>query len=234
MNSMTSPPQTQVSPSKIWDAVLQKALAFACEVHQNHFHKESTVPYLSHLLGVASLVMEFDGTSTETAAALLHDSLERTIKLDKPVGAFLEQLQNQFGQEVLDIVTGCSDCHEAPRPKWKERKEFYLEHLMTANPSILLVSLADKLHNAQTTFWDLKKQGQQAWTLLKGKKEGTLWYYGELSAVFHKRLASESALLQMGEQTQMTPERLKNLYHLLAIYDAHVGLIQAQADQSIR
>jgi (p)ppGpp synthase/HD superfamily hydrolase len=224
MSQLTAAPQT-----KIWDETLQKALAFACDIHQDHFHKESSVPYLSHLLGVASLVMEFDGTPEETKAALLHDTLERTIKRDQPVDAFLERLQNHFGQEVLDIVKGCSDCHEAPRPKWKERKVFYLEHLMMANPSVLLVSLADKLHNAQTTFWDLKKQGEQAWMLLKGKKEGTLWYYGELSVVFHKRLASEKALLGVGELTHMTPERLKNLYHLLAIYDAHCRLIQEQA-----
>jgi (p)ppGpp synthase/HD superfamily hydrolase len=222
------------SPTLVWDttaqeALTQKALAFACEIHQGHFHKGSDVPYLSHLLGVASLVMEFEGSPLEATAAVLHDTLERVIKLEQPVAPFLNQLEADFGPELVDIVKGCSDCHQAPRPKWKARKAFYLEGLMTASPSVLLVSLADKLHNAQTTFWDLKKQGETAWTLLKGKKEGTLWYYGELSAEFHKRLASEKALFDAGEPSQMSPTRLKNLYYLLAIYDAHFRLIQEQA-----
>ena len=138
------------------------AVAYANRVHGNQRRKGSEVPYLSHLLAVASLVLEYGGDEDEAIAALLHDAPE-----DRGGAPLLEQIRERFGDRVAGIVEGCSDSLvEDPRQKepWQFRKERYHEHLReTSDSSILLVSAADKLHNARATLNDVQRLGPSVW-----------------------------------------------------------------------
>lgn len=69
----------------------------------------------------------------------------------------LAQVRLRFGDAVADIVAGCSDTFEEPKPSYGKRKTDYVEHL-TAKASIkmYLVSAADKLHNARAILHDLR------------------------------------------------------------------------------
>jgi (p)ppGpp synthase/HD superfamily hydrolase len=78
---------------------------------------------------------------------------------------------------VGEIVDGCTDTYETPKPPWRERKERYLAHLADAPGSVRLVSSADKLHNARTVLSDYRLVGEDLWSRFNGGKEGTLWYY---------------------------------------------------------
>ncbi len=73
-----------------------------------------------------------------------------------------------------------------PKPPWRKRKEDYLEHLQSADPSTLLVSCCDKLHNARSIVTDLRDLGEEFWSRFKGGKDGALWCYTELSERFSR------------------------------------------------
>lgn len=101
----------------------------------------------------------------------------------------VEQIRARFGPRVLEIVEGCTDAYTEPKPEWRERKEKYLAHLrqLPDDSPILLVSLADKVHNSRAIVRDLLDVGEQLWSRFKGKREGTIWYYETLAGVFAEK-----------------------------------------------
>jgi (p)ppGpp synthase/HD superfamily hydrolase len=124
------------------ELILERALSFALVAHGDQRRKGTKIPYVSHLMAVASLVLEDGGAFRDGAAALLHDVVE-----DTP--ATVQDLRAPFGDYMARIVEGCSDAVAEPKPPWRERKEAYLATLSSAPPEILRVSVADKLHNAR-------------------------------------------------------------------------------------
>lgn len=160
-----------------------QALAFAARIHRDQVRKGGNVPYVTHLLAVASIVGEAGGTEDQVIAALLHDAIEDCIG---EIPDIREQIADRFGEAVLEIVEGCTDADTVPKPPWRPRKEAYLAHLRAQSPhaDVLLVSLADKIHNAGTILRDYREVGDEIWERFNGKRDGTLWYYGEVSAAF--------------------------------------------------
>jgi (p)ppGpp synthase/HD superfamily hydrolase len=138
------------------------------------------VPYVAHLLSVAAIALEHGADEDEAIAALLHDAIEDQGRK----GQTREDIQQRFGERVREIVEGCTDTDQDPKPPWQNRKAAYLVHLPHASQSVHLVSAADKLHNARTILADLRRQGESLWDRFNGKKEGTLLYYRSLAAFF--------------------------------------------------
>jgi (p)ppGpp synthase/HD superfamily hydrolase len=134
------------------------ALDYALELHNDQQRKGSDTPYAAHLLAVASLVLEDGGDEEQAIAALLHDAPEDQGGLET-----LEAIRQRFGDRVADIVHGCTDTYESPKPPWRQRKENYLEHLQIAPEEVRRVSLADKLHNARSILTDLLRSGEVVW-----------------------------------------------------------------------
>jgi len=174
----------------------ENALAFATRLHARQFRNGTDIPYISHLIGVAGLVLENEGGRDEAIAALLHDSVEDQGK-DYPGGvtALRSVIGDRFGARVLEIVNACTDTDEDPKPPWRSRKESYIERLSEASASARLVSCADKLHNARAIVSDLRVMGDSLWGRFNGGRDGTFWYYRALSDAFirrgPKRLAEE-------------------------------------------
>ncbi len=165
-----------------WSRRVEAALCFAAQLHQDQERKGSGTPYLCHLLAVAALVGESGGSEDEFIAAVLHDAVE-----DQGGAPTLARVRGLFGDAVAEIVAGCTDTDATPKPPWRARKEAYIAHLAQASPSVLRVSCADKLHNARAIVADLRKQGDAAWSIFKGGKDGTLWYYRALTEEYRKR-----------------------------------------------
>ncbi len=162
-----------------------KALAYAAEKHAGQKRKGTRIPYISHPLAVASLVLEAGGGEDEVIAALLHDVAE-----DHGGQEALDEIRAKFGMGVAAIVEGCSDTLESPKPKWLARKERYVEHLQTAPRSTRLVSAADKLHNARAIVKDLRDLGDEVWKRFTAPKDEVLWYYRALVEAFKARGSS--------------------------------------------
>jgi (p)ppGpp synthase/HD superfamily hydrolase len=159
-----------------------RAFSFAAEKHAGQTRKASTIPYIAHLMGVASLVLEFGGDEDMAIAALLHDVVE-----DCGGAPMLKEVRQKFGPRVAKIVDGCTDSDTEPKPPWRERKEFYLRHLKTADTETRLVSVADKLNNVRSILSDYREVGESIWARFNGGREGTLWYYRALLAEFSNR-----------------------------------------------
>ncbi|MCA1715485.1 MAG: HD domain-containing protein [Actinobacteria bacterium] len=153
----------------------EEALLYAARLHRDQTRKGTEVPYVTHLLAVAAIVGENDGTEDEVVAALLHDAPE-----DRGGKKRLEEIRARFGEEVAEIVDGCTDTYEDPKPEWRPRKEAYIAQVAKASPSVRLVSAADKLHNARSILTNLRAVGDELWGRFTGGKEGTLWYYRAL------------------------------------------------------
>jgi GTP pyrophosphokinase len=159
-----------------------QALVYAHQLHARQTRKGTTVPYIGHLLAVTAIVIENDGTEDEAIAALLHDAVE-----DQGGAAIREEIRRRFGEEVVAIVDGLTDTDQTPKPPWRARKEAYIAHLSEASSSVLLVSLADKIHNADSIVRDLRNEGESVWSRFTGGREGTLWYYRALVDEFRVR-----------------------------------------------
>lgn len=155
------------------------ALQLAWQLHSKQVRKGTTIPYVSHLIAVSSLALEHGANEDEAIAALLHDAVE-----DAGGKPTLDMIRARFGEVVANIVDGCTDAYEEPKPEWRQRKEAYLAHLAEASRSIRLVSASDKLHNARSILFDLRVHGPSLWTRFTAGKDGSLWYYRSLVRAF--------------------------------------------------
>lgn len=161
---------------------LQRAFRYAAEKHDGQTRKQTAVPYLSHLMAVASLVLEAGGNEDLAIAALLHDVVEDCGGMPR-----LREIRRQFGPRVARIVEGCTDSFVDPKPAWTARKRRYLHEVKHADAETRLVSASDKLHNVRTILADYRKDGEAIWMRFSGRKEGTLWYYRALSDEYQRR-----------------------------------------------
>ena len=184
-------------------ARFQQALVYAFQLHRTQHRKGADIPYISHLLAVAALVLEYGGDEDEAIAALLHDAIE-----DQGGARVREEIRVRFGDRVTEIVDGCTDAETIPKPSWKQRKEAYVEHIPHAPASVRLVSASDKLHNARAILADYREMGDALWGRFRGKKEGTLWYHRALVDAF--REAGSTPLVDELDRVVSELERLAN------------------------
>ncbi len=161
------------------------ALIYAAKLHAGQTRRGTEIPYISHLMGVASIALEYGADKDEAIAAVLHDAIE-----DQGGAQTREEIRMRFGDRVVAIVDGCTDSEIQPKPPWKERKEAYIARIKDASSSVHLVSAADKLHNARTILKDYRTLGDRLWERFNGGKKGTLWYYRALSDEFRRAYPS--------------------------------------------
>jgi (p)ppGpp synthase/HD superfamily hydrolase len=152
---------------------LADAFAYTARIHATQVRKGTTIPYLSHLMSVSALVLEHGGDEELAIAGLLHDAIEDVGAEQEPI------ILERYGARVAHIVRACTDA--------------YLAHLETADPDVLLVSCADKLHNARAILSDLRTDGPAVFNRFTAGQDGTLWYYKALAEVFLQRLANSIA-----------------------------------------
>ncbi len=155
------------------------------------FRKGTRIPYMAHLMGVASMVMAEAGGRVPVSeemviAALLHDVVEDHGGLPR-----LAEVKERFGGEVARMVEGLTDSFAASsgeKKDWFTRKSEYIERLGGEPEEILLISLADKLYNATSILVDYRAEGEAIWSRFKRGAKEQLWYFNELLKIFKARL----------------------------------------------
>lgn len=184
-----------------------EAVRYASALHREQRRKDTNIPYVAHLLGVASLVLDQGGDEDEAIAALLHDALE-----DQGDKTSEEEVRRRFDDKVARIVVACSDfIGEGEKPDWQTRKESYLAHLEEQPAEVLRVSLADKLHNARSIVADLRVSGDSVWQRFTGDPPQQAWYYSSLLEVFRRRLDSPlvdelgAVVAELADQARRAP-----------------------------
>jgi len=153
----------------------EEAFGYALAVHGAQVRKSLPIPYVSHLLAVASIVLEDCGDETQAIAALLHDAAE-----DQGGNARLADIRARFGPDVADIVEALSDslvADASDKAPWRERKDTYLARFrLERDEGVLRVATADKLHNARCVVTDVSAD-PAAWGRFKATPAETEWYY---------------------------------------------------------
>lgn len=184
---------------------LSVALRTAAELHAGQCRKGTNIPYLAHLLGTCAIALEHGAGEDEAIAALLHDAIEDV----RPTETTRARVAT-FGERVLAIVEACTDADAHPKPPWRERKVRYLAHLATADHSALLVSAADKLHNARAIVADLRRVGPAVWDRFNpdAGRDGSLWYYRSLVEAYRENPAHDPDLIAELDRTVTEMERL--------------------------
>ena len=165
-----------------------EALVYAHGLHREQRRKGTAIPYVAHLMAVSALVLEHGGNEDQAIGALLHDAAE-----DQGGQATLDDIRRRFGPEVARIVYDCTDSWEEPKPKWRERKEKYIASLPAKPVGSLLVSLADKVNNAEAILYDWRAMGDATWSRFNGGRDGTHWYYRSLAATYARLLPGRLA-----------------------------------------
>jgi (p)ppGpp synthase/HD superfamily hydrolase len=167
----------------------RQALVWAAELHEGHVRKTTGVPYLSHLLAVSGLVLEFGGDEDEAIAGLLHDSLE-----DTPLTR--ADLEARVGSRVAEIVARCSDTEVQPKPPWRQRKERFLARLDTCgdDAGTLRVVAADKVHNTRSMLADHRLVGDGLWDRFNAGPDEQIWYLRSVSELIRRHLGGPAAV----------------------------------------
>jgi (p)ppGpp synthase/HD superfamily hydrolase len=179
-----------------------EAFLYAARLYRNQQRKGAgQIPFINHLMAVAVIVAEYGGDEDQVIAALLHDAVE-----DQGGQPTLDEIRRLFGDDVADIVEACTDTFESPKPPWRGRKEKYLAHLRDAPQRVLLVSAADKLHNARTIVMDLRRDGLACFEKFKGGRDGTLWYYTQLVKAYLDR-----GPLELARELERVVEEMRRL-----------------------
>ncbi len=179
-----------LAPNPMLSNRFERALVYANHLHRWQLRKGTQVPYISHLLSVAALVLEAGGNEDEAIAALLHDAVE-----DQGGMATRETIREQFGDAVVKIIDCCTEPITEPKLSWLERKQQYLAQLQQASASAQRVIMADKLHNTRSILADVRHQGDRAWDKFKAGRADTIWFYRECLT----RLQSQSQLAMLAE-----------------------------------
>jgi (p)ppGpp synthase/HD superfamily hydrolase len=171
-----------------------EALEVAAVMFASTRRKKTKIPYVAHLLGVCAIVLEHGGSEDEAIAALLHDTLEDITPTKRA-----RRTVRAFGDDVYGIVLGCTDGtpnKEGKKAPWRERKETYVAALEHEPRPVLLVSAADKLHNARAIVADLRTIGEKVWKRFNAPRGDVLWYYGALVDAFRANPAHHAALVE--------------------------------------
>jgi (p)ppGpp synthase/HD superfamily hydrolase len=189
-----------------------EALEYAVTLH-TEARKGTRVPYVAHLLGVTALVLgesnRFPVTEDMAIAALLHDAGE-----DKGGEERLANIGARFGEDVERMIRACSDsllpCG-AQKEDWIIRKKRYVENLKKRRPDALLISAADKLHNARAILEDCRQVHGEVWTRFKKGRDAQIKYFKELRDEFRSLLGDNNVVEQfalvINRIEQECPER---------------------------
>ena len=187
--------KTNETPHTFLTERYAQAVAYASVLHGAQVRKGTQIAYMSHLLGVSSLVIEAGGDEDLAIAGLLHDAVEDAGGLPR-----LADVQARFGKRVADIVLACSDSTDE---KWKQtvtyevRKQKYLDRLAKAPADVVMVSTADKLHNARAIVTDLLRSKVEVLAKFNGTPSEVLWYYEECLKIAVDRKVSDTLTLPL-------------------------------------
>jgi (p)ppGpp synthase/HD superfamily hydrolase len=180
------------------------AFQFAAELHRDQVRKSTRIPYITHLMAVASLVGEQTDDEDAVIAALLHDAVE-----DQGGAKTRAMIAERFGERVAQFVDACTDTDVSPKPPWRERKEAYIAHLRDSQTTAeaCLISAADKLHNARCIVADLRQHGSSSLEKFNASPEDIRWYYTSVAGVLSHRLPNNP----LTQELKRTVETLGDL-----------------------
>ncbi|MFO8237189.1 MAG: HD domain-containing protein [Prochlorococcaceae cyanobacterium] len=175
-----------------------EALQWATDLHRDQLREGKNVPYLSHVIAVSSLVWEDGGNEDQAIAGLLHDAIE-------DAGQSHTSIAHRFGAAVADIVQDCTDPGkqeaDGKPDAWFRWKRLYLESLARKPDASLLVTAADKAHNAWDRLLDSHRD-PTCWQRARAGLEVSAWYFQRLEHELKRRLPGSRSVERLGQAAE--------------------------------
>ncbi len=155
--------------------LLEEAIIFAVQAHNNQFRKGTQTPYILHPLEAAAILASMTDDLEIIAAAVLHDTLE-----DAHIS--LDEIAAKFGQRVANLVQSETENKREDLPAadtWLIRKQETIQHLSNEKDlAIKMVTIGDKLSNIRAMYRDHLVIGDQLWERFNQKDPHMhAWYY---------------------------------------------------------
>jgi (p)ppGpp synthase/HD superfamily hydrolase len=170
-------------------SLVARAFLLASELHANQIRKASfvpRVPYLSHLMEVAGMVMASGAPEEVVAAALLHDAIEDQGNQTRT------SIEEQLGATVLALVEECTEpgTGGATKAPWRERKVAALQRVEHLSLGAFMIMVADKLQNAREVQYNILLRGDEAFLGFRADKASILWFQQQMVQAMQLRLAA--------------------------------------------
>ena len=146
--------------------LVERATFVAVVAHKDQVRKSDGSPYIVHPLMVARIVASYNFPNEVVAAALVHDVLEDSNITEN-------ELCNLLNEEVVAIVTAVSEDKSLP---WKDRKQQYIDAVSMSNEYTKAVSVADKIHNAQSLIAAHRAFGPSVWEKFNQGRDMKVWF----------------------------------------------------------
>ena len=155
-------------------SLLDRAIIFAVRAHAGTERRGKGFPYIVHPMEAMEIVSTMTADQELLAAAALHDTVEDT-------DVTLEQLREEFGDRVADIVAAETDRFDE-NLDWHARKQASLDRLRAASREVKMVALGDKLSNMRAIARDFAAKGDAFWSIFHASDPAEhAWRYRALA-----------------------------------------------------
>ena len=200
-------PTSAWRPDRDMSARVVSALAFALPRHSSQRRIGKDIAHVGHLLRVMGFVVEVGGDEDEIIAALCRDMIG-----DEDHEA-AQEIERQFGPRVRAIVEESKGAGTEPKPGLPAQVEARLRRLETADRSVLLVTMADKLDVAISIVDDIVADGARTLARFPGGAEGIAWYFTAIYELLDRRLElgdpARVLVSRLGREAQQITQALR-------------------------
>lgn len=163
----------------------EEAIRFVVKAMEGRKRKKEDINLSFHSITVGFMLKNIGCNLDVVLTGFLHDIIE-----DTDYG--YEDIENLFGKKIADNVLIVSE--DMAIESWKDRKKVFIDKMYEQNNDILLVELADKLHNMISDYHLFKEKGIKGLITKNANYEDHKWFYLELKKLFLERLDNNELL----------------------------------------
>lgn len=175
--------------------LIEKAIRMATSAHQGQMRKDGPA-YIIHPVAVSLMLAQHGFAEAVVAAALVHDVLE-----DTPITA--DEMGEELGSEVLELVQTVSYDKTL---SWEDQRIKYVEAVRAGSDGAKAISIADKIHNAESLLMGYEREGKAMWAHFNRSRDKKIWFEEEML-----KMARESWQHPLVEEYAALVEKLKAL-----------------------
>ena len=163
----------------------EEAIHFIFQAYDGKKRIKEDIPLVFHSIAVGYMLIDLRCSEEIILTGILHDVIEDS----KYTYEYLEQ---NYGEKIANNVELLTENRTIKH--WHDRKNEFLERMKTVDEDILLVELADKLHNLLSDYELYKKIGNKALVTVNASYKEHQWFYLELKKLFKERLKPNTLL----------------------------------------
>ena len=163
----------------------EQAIKFVIKALEGKKRIKEDIDLSFHSISVGVMLKNNNCDENTVTAGFLHDIIEDS-------DYDYEYIKENFGDVVADYVLNVSE--DLSITDWKQRKIAFIENLEKCNSNIILIEVADKLHNLLSDYELWKKEGRQALATLNTTYDMNKWYYLEMKKLFNSKIKNSNLL----------------------------------------